>query len=153
MAYKGKFKPKYPDKYKGNPTNVIYRSLWERNLMRYLDQHPKVLQWSSEEFFIPYRSPLDNRVHRYFPDFWVRKINTHGVEEQVVIEVKPYAQTKAPDINKKHATPTGRVSRRYLREVATYGVNEAKWKAAREFCADRRWKFQIITEKELSGKK
>ena len=149
MAYKGKFKPKYPEKYKGNPTNIIYRSLWERNLMRYLDQHPQVLQWQSEEFFIPYRSPLDGKPHRYFPDFWVKKLTKEGKTEIVVIEVKPYAQTKAPDQNKKYASPSGRVSRRFLREVATFGINEAKWKAAREFCSDRNWKFEIITEKEL----
>ena len=153
MSHHGKYFPRHPKKYKGNPTNIVYRSSWEKKFMNWCDLTESVSEWQSEEFFIPYRSPLDNRVHRYFPDFWVRKINTQGIEEQVVIEVKPYAQTKAPDINKKRATPTGRVSRRYLREVATYGINEAKWKAAREFCADRRWKFQIITEKELSGKK
>jgi hypothetical protein len=148
MSYKGKFVPKHPEKYNGNPTNIIYRSLWERNLMVYLDNHPQVLQWASEEFFIPYKSPMDNRVHRYFPDFWVKKQTANGIEV-VVIEVKPYAQTKVPDINKKNATPTGRISRRYLREVATYGINEAKWKAAVEYCKDRNWKFEIITEKEL----
>jgi hypothetical protein len=152
MSYKGKFKPRYPGKYKGDPTNIIYRSLWERNLMRYLDQHPQVIQWSSEEFFIPYKSPMDNKVHRYFPDFWVKKKMKDGTLDVTVIEVKPHAQTKPPDVNKRNATPTGRVSRRYLREVATYGINEAKWKAAREFCADRNWNFQIITEKELGIK-
>lgn len=152
MAYKGRFVPRYPEKYKGNPTNIIYRSLWERNLMRYLDQHPQIIQWQSEEFFVPYRSPIDGKIHRYFPDFWVKKRTKQNQVEVVVIEVKPYAQTKAPDQNKKYNTPSGRVSRRYLREVATFGVNEAKWKAAREFCADREWKFQIITEKELGIK-
>ena len=67
----------------------------------------------------------------------------------MVIEVKPKAQTKPPDVKNKNKTPTGRISRRYLREVKTWGVNEAKWKAAKEFCEDRKWDFKIMTEKEL----
>ena len=145
MSYKGYYKPKYPSKYKGDPTNVIYRSLWERKLMIYLDNHPEIDQWSSEEFAIPYKSPIDGKFHRYFPDFWVKKKNG----QVMVIEVKPKAQTKPPDIRNKNKTPTGRISRRYLREVKTWGVNEAKWKAAKEFCEDRKWDFKIMTEKEL----
>ena len=145
MSYKGYYKPKYPSKYKGDPTNVIYRSLWERKLMIYLDNHPEIDQWSCEEFAIPYKSPIDGKFHRYFPDFWVKKKNG----QVMVIEVKPKAQTKPPDIKNKNKTPTGRISRRYLREVKTWGVNEAKWKAAKEFCEDRKWDFKIMTEKEL----
>jgi hypothetical protein len=148
MSYKGRFRPKYPEKYKGDPTNIIYRSLWERTLMVYLDNHPEIVQWASEEFFVPYRSPVDNRVHRYFPDFWVKKKNG----EVIVVEVKPAVQVKEPDISKKH-TNTGRVSRRFLNEVKRWGVNQAKWRAAKEFCEDRQWKFQIMTEYELGLKK
>lgn len=110
--------------------------------MNYLDGHKDVVEWSSEEFCIPYRSPVDNRIHRYFPDFYVKKINKEGIVETVVIEVKPKAQTLEP---KRPAKQT----KRYITEVMTYGVNQAKWKAAREFCADRKWTFQIFTEKEL----
>lgn len=145
MSYKGKYKPKNPYKYKGDPTNIIYRSLWELKLMMYLDDHRDVDQWASEEFFIPYKSPVDGRMHRYFPDFWIKKNN--GVV--TVVEVKPAAQTKRPDIKKKNKTPTGRVSRRYLTEVKNYGINTAKWKAAEEYCNDRKWEFKIMTEKEL----
>jgi|TARA_R110000824_G_scaffold378443_2_gene570008 hypothetical protein len=145
MSYKGKYKPKNPYKYKGDPTNIIYRSLWELKLMMYLDDHRDVDQWASEEFFIPYKSPIDGRMHRYFPDFWIKKNN--GVV--TVVEVKPAAQTKRPDIKKKNKTPTGRVSRRYLTEVKNYGINTAKWKAAEEYCNDRKWEFKIMTEKEL----
>ena len=113
--------------------------------MIYLDNHPEIDQWSSEEFAIPYKSPIDGKFHRYFPDFWVKKKNG----QVMVIEVKPKAQTKPPDIKNKNKTPTGRISRRYLREVKTWGVNEAKWKAAKEFCEDRKWDFKIMTEKEL----
>jgi len=142
MSYKGYFKPKNPQKYRGNPTNIIYRSRWELKLMSHLDDHPDVVEWSSEEFFIPYRSPVDGKIHRYFPDFYVKKINREGLVETAIIEVKPLAQTMEP---KKQPKP----SRKYITEVMTYGVNQAKWKAAREFCADRRWTFHIFTEKEL----
>ena len=87
MSYKGFFKPKNPTKYKGDPTKIIYRSSWELRLMAYLDDHPNVVQWGSEEFSIPYRSPIDNKIHRYFPDFWVKQI-VDGKTEVLVLEVK-----------------------------------------------------------------
>ena len=146
MSYKGFFKPKNPGKYKGDPSNVIYRSGWELKLMIHLDNHPDVIQWSSEEFCIPYRSPIDGKVHRYFPDFFVKKRNPEGVVESLVIEVKPLKQVIAPQVQSK---PT----RKYLKEVQTYGINSAKWKAARDFCESRKWKFVIMTEKELGIKK
>ena len=142
MAYSGKFVPKNPDKYRGDSSNVIYRSLWERRLMSYLDKHPDVIQWSSEEFFIPYRSPVDRRLHRYFPDFWVKKRSKDGQINNILIEVKPKKQTLPPEKKK-------RKTKGYIKEVMTYGVNEAKWKAAIEFCKDRRWDFKIMTEDHL----
>jgi hypothetical protein len=149
--YQGRFKPKNPHKYKGDPTNIIYRSGWELKLFNYLDTHPNVIKWGSEELIIPYRSPIDGRWHRYFPDVYVEQINTDGKKQTILIEVKPEAQTVPPSQNNK-LTPTGKVSRRYLNEVMTYGVNDAKWKAAQEFCADRGWNFLIMTEKHLFGK-
>lgn len=149
--YQGKFKPKNPQKYKGDPTNIIYRSGWELRLFDYLDKHQNVLKWNSEEVVIPYKSPIDGRWHRYFVDVYVEQINSDGKKQTILIEVKPDAQTKEPDLSTK-LTPKGRVSRKYLTEVATYGVNKAKWKAAEEYCADRGWTFQIITEKQLFGK-
>lgn len=145
MSYKGYFKPKNPAKYKGDPTNIVYRSLWELKLMSYLDSHHDVLTWSSEEFFIPYRSPIDNKIHRYFPDFKIVKRVDENVSETIVIEVKPLSQSIPPKIQAK---PT----KKYLREVMTYGINEAKWRAAKEFCSDRKWKFMVMTEKELGIK-
>lgn len=149
--YQGRFKPKNPQKYKGDPTNIIYRSGWELKLFNYLDEHPNVIKWGSEEFVIPYKSPIDGRWHRYFPDVYVEQINIDGKKQTILIEVKPEAQTIPPSQNKK-LTPTGKVSRKYLNEVMTYGVNDAKWKAAQEFCADRGWNFLIMTEKHLFGK-
>lgn len=142
MSYKGFFRPKNSAKYKGNPNNVIYRSSWELKLMKHLDEHPDVLQWSSEEFSIPYRSPIDGKIHRYFPDFFVKKKNKEGLIETVIIEVKPKKQVLPPKVKD---TP----DRKYLQEVKVYGINSAKWKAAKEYCELKKWKFQIMTEKEL----
>jgi len=144
MSYKGKFKPKNPNKYKGDPTNIVYRSLWEFKLMKNLDEHPEIVQWSSEELFIPYKSPIDNKWHRYFPDFIVKKIN-NGIKETLMIEVKPKSQVLAPKKQEK-------ATKRYINEVYTWGVNQAKWKAAEEFCLDRGWKFMLMTEIELGIK-
>lgn len=113
--------------------------------MMYLDEHREVVGWSSEEIIIPYRSPIDGKIHRYFPDFKVTKINKDGIKETALIEVKPMAQTKPPERQNK-------ITKRYLTEVKTWGVNEAKWKAALEYCKDRGWSFHIFTEKELGIK-
>jgi hypothetical protein len=146
MSYKGKFKPKNPSKYKGDPTTIIYRSRWELKLMNYLDNNPEIISWSSEELTIPYVSPLDNRIHRYYPDFVVKK-KVDGTEktETLVIEVKPFKETMEPKKQDK-------LSKSYLYEVKTWGINSSKWKSAKEFCEDRKWKFVILTENELGIK-
>ena len=145
MTYKGYFKPRFPEKYKGDANNIIYRSLWERHCMVYFDQNPNIIKWCSEEVIIPYKSPIDGRYHRYFPDFLIQVKNKHDAVETYLIEVKPYKETHEP---KKRQ----RVTKNYLYEVKTWGINSAKWKAAEEFCADRKWKFMILTEKELGIK-
>ena len=141
-SYSGRFKPSNPGKYKGDPTNIIYRSLWERKLMVWCDNNEKVSEWGSEETIIPYVSPVDIRVHRYFPDFYIRARTRNGRFEKFIIEVKPLSQTHPP---KKKS----RVTKTYINEVRTWAVNDAKWKAAREYCEDRKMKFLILTEKEL----
>ena len=141
-TYKGKYRPVNASKYLGDPSNIVYRSSWERQCMVYFDKNKNILKWGSEEVVIPYRSPLDNRVHRYFVDFVIRVKTADGKTETHLIEVKPFRQTQPPEKPK-------RKTRRYLNEVTTYLVNEAKWKAAEEYCQDRLWKFQIITENEL----
>ena len=145
MAYKGKYQPRHPYKYKGNPTNIIYRSLWERKFMQYCDSNMNILEWASEEFSIPYLSPLDHRVHKYFPDFLIRVKEHTGKTKTYVIEVKPKKQTLPPKKRK-------RITKSYIYECQTYAVNQAKWKAASEFCKDNRIEFKIITEDELGIK-
>ena len=142
MSYKGKYYPSFPRKYKGDPTNIIYRSLWERKFMVYCDKNQNILEWASEEIAIPYRSPIDNRVHRYFPDFYMKVKETNGKIKNYVIEVKPAKQTKPP------AKPK-RQTKGYIREAYEYARNQAKWKMAKEYCADRQCDYKEVTEKEL----
>lgn len=145
MSNKGLFRPKNAVKYRGDHTQIVYRSLWELKLMMYLDDHPDVIQWASEELTIPYKSPIDGRTHRYYPDFWVKQKNKSGIVEVIIIEVKPKKQTAPPATSAKK-------TKRYIQEVVTWGVNSAKWEAAEKYCADRNWKFMLMTEKELGIK-
>ena len=142
MSYKGKYRPSYPKKYKGDPTRIIYRSLWERKFMVYCDSNTNILEWGSEEIALPYRSPLDNKVHRYYPDFYIKVKESNGSIKKYIIEVKPKKQTIEPKVQK-------RKTKGYIYEVREYVRNQAKWEAAKEFCKDRLWEFRIITEKEL----
>ena len=150
MAYKGFFRPTNPEKYNGDPKNIVYRSLWEAKFFRYCDRRPEVEWWSSEELAIPYLSPIDGKMHRYYPDVILNKKMNENHFETVMIEIKPKKQTLPPDIGKKNNTPSGRISRRYINEVKTFGINDAKWKAARVFCSSRGWKFEIMTEDHLN---
>ena len=139
--YKGWFKPKNPGKYKGDPSNIVYRSTWEVRVMKWLDEHPQVIWWGSEELPIPYISPMDKKKHKYFPDFIAKMKLKDGKVMTYIIEVKPLAQTKMPTQKKK--------TRKYLQEMATYAVNQEKWRAADIFCQEHGWKFLVVTEKEL----
>ena len=142
MSYKGKYRPEHPRKYKGDPTNIIYRSLWERKFMRYCDLNESVYQWQSEEFAIPYKSPLDHRYHRYFPDFYIKVKQSTGKIQKYIVEVKPKRQTKQPKVQRK-------MTKKYIYEVTEYAKNQSKWEAAKQYCDDRNYKFMLITEKEL----
>ena len=141
--YKGVFTPINPQKYKGDHTNIVYRSSWEKRVMIWLDKNPNIVSWSSEEIIIPYKSPVDNRTHRYFVDFYLQ-VRTHdGKLKSYLWEIKPKKQAIEP-VKKK------RITKQYINEVVTWGVNQAKWKAATEFAKDRGWEFQVITEDHLN---
>jgi hypothetical protein len=141
MSYKGTFLPKNPSKYNGNSKNIIYRSNWELRVMKYFDDHPNVIWWASEELPIPYVSPVDNKTHRYFPDFIVKMRLKDGKLTTYILEVKPLAQTKMPVQKRK--------TKRFIQEAATYAINQEKWRAADLFCREHGWQFKVITEKEL----
>ena len=145
MSYKGKYKPKHTRKYKGNPTNIIYRSLWELKFMKYCDSNKNILEWCSEEIVLPYRSPIDNRIHRYFPDFYIKVKENNGKVKKMIIEIKPKKQCVEP-------IPQKRKTKGYIFEVYEYAKNQAKWKAAKNYCLDRGYEFKVITEDELGIK-
>ena len=140
MAYKSKYIPKNPEKYIGNINNVICRSTWERKMCKYLDFNENVIKWASEEFSLPYYSNVDNKWHKYFPDFLCEIKNKENKIKTYMIEVKPLKQTKQPQ--KKN-------SKKYLNEMARYSINTSKWEAAKKLCDESGWVFKIITEKEL----
>ena len=142
MAYKGRYTPKNPSKYVGNTNNIVYRSLWERKFMVYCDQSDAILEWGSEEVVIPYRSPWDGRVHRYFPDFYIKTKKHDGTVRRLIIEVKPKKQTVAPKEPQRR-------TKRWLNEMKTWGVNSAKWKYATEWCENNGMEFKILTEDDL----
>ena len=145
MAYRGKYQPSFPKKYKGDHTNIIYRSLWERKFMVYCDKNENILEWGSEEIAFPYRSPVDNRVHRYFPDFYIKVRESNGSIKKMIVEIKPYKQTVEPKVKK-------RKTRGYIFEVVEYAKNQAKWSAAKEWCLDHGYEFKVLTENELGIK-
>ena len=140
--HQGIFNPKHPEKYAGNFKNIIYRSSWELKFFHYLDNREDVIYWSSEELAIPYFNPIDQKIHRYFPDIIFKVKTTDGNESVFMVEIKPYKQTLEPI--KKRNTKT------FITESVTYAINQSKWKAADKFCSERGWTFKIITEKDLN---
>ena len=145
MSYKGKYSPKFPKKYKGNPCEIYYRSSWERRFMVYCDTTENIIEWQSEEKAIPYKSPIDNRVHRYFPDFLIKVKESDGSIKKYMIEIKPLKQTLPPPKQKRQ-------TKKYLYETYEYAKNQAKWEAAREWCSDNGYTFKVFTEKDLGIK-
>jgi hypothetical protein len=143
MKHQGKFTPINPQKYKGDPTNIIYRSSWEKRVMLWLDKHSQVVSWSSEEVVVPYKSPADGRFHRYFVDFYAQIRGKDGKLNSYLLEIKPKKQATEPEIK-------SRITKQYINEVVTYAINQAKWKAATEFCKDRGWEFKVLTEDHLN---
>jgi hypothetical protein len=142
-TYKGVFKPTNPKKYRGNVDNIVFRSSWELKLMNALDNNPNVVMWASEEMHVPYISPIDDRIHRYFPDFLIGLKKADGTIHRMMVEVKPAYQTEPPKPKKK-ITPS------MINEMKTWQVNKAKWEAARRFCDEVGWEFKIATEHELN---
>ena len=139
-TYKGKYRVKNIKKYEGDPSNCVFRSLWERQAFRWLDEHPKVIKWSSEEVVVPYKCKTDGKMHRYFTDLKIKMADG----KTYLIEIKPETQTKEPKIRSKK-------TKKYINEVLTYVKNQSKWEAAQEYCENRGWIFQIWTESTLKS--
>ena len=135
MAYRTIFNPKNPQKYAGDISKIVCRSLWERNVCKFCDDHPNVLKWSSEEIAIPYTNPIDKKIHNYYPDFLIQFNGVNG-KQTWMVEVKPKKQT----LLKENASK---------KEKVTWIINNAKWHAAKKYCEKHNIVFQILTEKEL----
>lgn len=141
-VYKGRYRVLNPSKYKGNLGEIVYRSSWELKFMVWCDRNASVLEWGSETVVIPYKSPVDNKLHRYFVDFYVKIKNKESKVTKYLVEIKPEKFTKPPEIPKKQ-------TKKFIQEVFQYGTNQAKWKAANEFCQERGMKFLVLTENDL----
>lgn len=137
----GYYEPKNPDKYIGKD-RIVYRSSWELRMNQFLDSNPNILEWCSEPFPIKYIKPTDGKVHRYFPDYYVKYKNKGGKIIQEVWEVKPEEQTKMP-------RRVGKRKTQQLKETVTYAINKAKWESAVHFCNKYGLKFRLITENSL----
>ena len=140
-----KYTPKNPRKYKGDSTNIVLRSSWETKLAIWADTNSSVVEWGSEEVIVPYISPLDQKTHRYFIDFFLVIRNKEGVMKRYLVEVKPESQTLPPTRGKKR-------EKTFIAEVETWGVNSAKWRAATHFARTHNAEFIILTEKHLGIK-
>ena len=140
MVYSGLYKVKNRQKYKGDASKVVYRSLWEKAVFQWCDNNPKVRNWSSEEVIVPYFYEVDKKYHRYFVDM---KIVFD--DKTLLVEIKPEKETRPPEGKRK--------TKQYISEGLTYIKNMNKWEAANEFAKDRGWEFQIWTEKTLQEMK
>ena len=138
----GLFEPKYPEKYVGDAAKICFRSSWERKFMIFADTNPQVLRWNSEQIAIPYFSQVDQKPHRYFPDFLMLIQDNHGVQKKYMVEIKPESQTVPPK-------QRNRKSKSYINEMATYSINSAKWQAAEAWCERNDTTFIIMTERHL----
>jgi hypothetical protein len=142
--YQGRYRLINARKYKGARGNIQYRSSWELKMMRYLDTTDAVLEWNSEEIIIPYLSPIDNRFHRYFTDFYAKIKDSSGNIVKYIIEVKPRSQRKRPRKSNNRI--------KYIKEVKTYAVNQAKWEAAELWCKKYGYIFRVLDEIDLGIK-
>ncbi len=138
----GWFKPRNPEKYIGDITKIRYMSSWELHTDKFLDGNPNVIAWNSEEIAIPYLKPTDQRVHYYYPDYWVKYRNKHGEIVEEIWEVKPSKEVSKPKIVGKH-------KKYQLIESITYAINQAKWRAAEFYCKKHGYKFRLMTESQL----
>jgi hypothetical protein len=139
----GIFKPKNPKKYKGT-LPIIYRSSLELSSFRFLDNSSNVLSWGSESVIIPYQSPKDGKIHRYFVDLVAEIKMKDNTIKKVLIEVKPEKQTKPPTESPRKKQKT------VLYEKYNYAVNLAKWEAAKKWATKKEYLFFILNEKHLN---
>ncbi len=150
-AKKGQYRPQNPQKYRGDPGQIVYRSLWELKVMRRLDTNPQVVWWSSERVVVSYLDRTTGATRRYYPDFlYGRRKTPDAPIVTIMAEVKPGKES--PDHSPCPTRRRGQSEARHLYEVMTWGKNKCKWDSARAYCAKRGWEFIVLTEKELGIK-
>lgn len=150
MAWKGKFRPKNPEKYRGDSSGIVFRSSLELKVMKKLDDSANVLWWSSEELHVNYVDPTKRgpngrlgRPRRYFPDMVYCRKNADGTQTTVMVEIKMEKESKPPTHGPRKRRST------IISEELTWATNSAKWEAARAFCAKQGWVFEVMTEREI----
>jgi hypothetical protein len=140
----GRYYVKNKEKYKGDITNIWFRSSWEQKVFLYCDMQPSVLEWSSEEVVIPYFWEVDQKVHRYYPDVYMKIKNRDGEIIKYLIEIKPIKDTVIKESKRMED---------YVNNVLVVSKNKSKWEAAEKFCKEKGMIFKVLTEKELFGTK
>ena len=131
----GKFYPKNPKKLIGRQ-DITFRSSWELTMMRFLDEHPGVIQWASESIKIPYHNPVKKCQSLYIPDFLILFQDKYGRRRVELVEVKP----------KKEALMENAKSNR---DKLALVVNPAQWAAASAWAKRNGMSFTVITEDNI----
>lgn len=131
----------HPEKYVGDPTNVIYRSGMELQVFRYMDINRNVRKWSSETVTVPYFDESTNKNRTYFVDLYFEFVSPSGQVKRAIVEVKPHKQTLPP-------VKKGRKDY-YQKAMCEYKKNCCKWKSARAYAARNGMEFFILTEREI----
>lgn len=132
----GLFTPKNPEKYAGRGS-IRYRSSWELKFMTFLDTHPSVKNWASESISIPYVNPVVGKTKSYVPDFFIVYEDANKNLHAELVEIKPHKETSLE--------AAGRSQKNQIQAV----VNQAKWKAATEWCNRQQIQFRVITEHDM----
>jgi len=161
--HQGYFKPTNIDKYIGNINSIVYRSSWELKFMMYCDQNTQITKWSCEHIVIPYQDK-NGKYHRYFPDFYIRRIDKNNPDknEEIIVEIKPFKEIKPdfitpegglipPDMYLKKVTAKALESYEY--KLKTYNTNLYKWTKAKDWCDKRFIKFILVHEGILNEMK
>jgi hypothetical protein len=138
----GQYNPKNPHKYVGDLSKIYYRSSWELKFLRHCDMSNDVVRYSSEAVMIPYTSPIDKRVHRYYVDFYVEIGRPDGVVSKWLLEVKPEKHTKLP---KRPIKESVKSLENYVKQVKRVLTNQAKFKAAKNFARQTGTKFGVVS--------
>lgn len=141
----GIYEPINPQKYKGS-LPIVYRSSLEKRVFYLLDTNKHISQWGSESIVIPYVSPVDNKVHRYFVDLYFKFTDSGGNTVNYLVEIKPFKQTLRPVKTNRKRQKT------FLAESYKWAINQAKWEAASQWAKKKGYIFKIITEKDMNLK-